>query len=39
MQDGKYGYIDHAGKVVIRPQFIWAEDFWGGLGTVYVCGQ
>jgi hypothetical protein len=39
VQDGKYGYIDHAGKVVIRPQFIWAEDFWRGLGTVYVCGQ
>jgi WG containing repeat len=39
VQDGKYGYIDHSGKVVIRPQFIWAEDFWRGLGTVYVCGQ
>jgi hypothetical protein len=39
VQDGKYGYIDHTGKVIIRPQFIWAEDFWRGLGTVYVCGR
>ena len=39
VQNGKYGYIDHAGKVVIRPQFIWADAFWRGLGTVYVCGQ
>src|SRR6266481_1445260 len=39
VQNGKYGYINHEGKVVIRPQFIWAEDFWQGLGTVYVCGR
>jgi hypothetical protein len=39
VQDGKYGYIDHAGKIIIRPQFIYAEDFWRGLGTVYVCGH
>jgi hypothetical protein len=39
VQNGKYGYIDHEGKIVIRPQFVWAEDFWRGLGTVYVCGR
>jgi hypothetical protein len=39
VQNGKYGYIDHVGKVIIRPQFIWADDFWRGLGTVYVCGR
>jgi WG containing repeat len=39
VQNGKYGYIDQAGKVVIPPQFEWAEDFWRGLGTVYVCGR
>jgi hypothetical protein len=39
VQDGKYGYIDHTGKIVIPSQFLWAEDFWKGLGTVYVCGQ
>src|SRR5437667_2016797 len=22
-----------------EPRFIWAEDFWRGLGTVYVCGR
>jgi hypothetical protein len=39
VQDGKYGYIDHTGKIIIRPQFVWAEDFWHGLGKVYVCGR
>jgi hypothetical protein len=39
VQDGKYGFIDHSGKVAIRPQFAWADDFWRGLGTVYVCGH
>ncbi len=39
VQNGKYGYINHEGKIVIRPQYIWAEDFWRGLGTVYVCGR
>jgi hypothetical protein len=39
VQDGKYGFIDHTGKIIIRPQFIWAEGFWRGLGTVYVCGH
>jgi len=39
VQDGKYGYIDHIGRIVIRPQFIWANDFWRGLATVYVCGH
>lgn len=39
VQNGKYGYIDHAGKVVIQPQFIWADEFWRGLGSVYVCGR
>ena len=35
----RYGYIDDEGKVIIRPQFVWAEDFWRGLGTAYVCGH
>lgn len=39
VQNDKYGYIDHTGKIVIPAQFIWAEDFWRGLGTVYVCGR
>ena len=39
VQHGKYGYIDHEGKIIIRTQFIWADDFWQGLGTVYVCGR
>ncbi len=39
VENGKYGYIDHKGHLLIRPQFVWAEDFWRGLGTVYVCGR
>jgi hypothetical protein len=39
VQGGKYGYIDHAGKIIIQPRYIWAEDFWRGLGTVYACGH
>jgi hypothetical protein len=39
VQDGKYGYIDHTGKIMIRPQFIYGESFWRGLGTIYVCGR
>lgn len=37
--NGKYGYIDHTGRVVIRPQFSWADDFWRGLGEIYACGH
>lgn len=39
VQNGKYGYIDHNGEMVIRPQFLWARDFVDGLGAVYVCGR
>jgi WG containing repeat len=39
VKSGKYGYIDHEGNVLIPPKFIWADDFWRGLGTVYVCGR
>jgi hypothetical protein len=39
VQHGKYGYIDHTGKIIIQPRYIWAEDFWSGLGTVYACGH
>ncbi len=39
VQDGKYGYIDHEGKILIRPQFVWADDFFQGMGTAYVCGR
>lgn len=32
-QDGKWGYIDTIGKVVIKPQFYWAEEFSEGLAA------
>lgn len=39
VKDGKYGYIDDQGNVIIQPQFIWADDFWHGLGVVFICGR
>ncbi|HEX5068888.1 MAG TPA: WG repeat-containing protein [Vicinamibacterales bacterium] len=39
VQDGRYGFIDHSGRIVIPPRFLWASGFWRGLATVYVCGR
>lgn len=39
VQNGKYGYIDHSGKMLIRPQFFWADNFSHGLARGYVCGR
>jgi hypothetical protein len=39
VKNGNYGYIDHDGKMVIKPQFIWANDFDMGHATVYICGR
>ena len=33
---GKYGYIDQTGKIIIYPQFDYAEDFSEGLAVVAV---
>jgi hypothetical protein len=33
VKDGKYGYIDHDGNMLIPPQYLWADDFMEGLGT------
>lgn len=30
-QNGKWGYIDSTGKIIIKPQFYWAEEFSEGL--------
>lgn len=34
--DGKYGYIDQKGIIVIEPQFDWADDFYEGFAQVCV---
>jgi WG repeat protein len=39
VQGGKYGFIDHRGRIAIPPQFEWADDFWRGQAPVYVCGR
>ena len=36
IENGKYGYIDQAGKVVIKPQFDLAKSFSEGLARVKV---
>jgi serine/threonine-protein kinase len=32
--DERWGYIDKAGRIVISPQFDYAESFFGGLARV-----
>src|SRR5882724_9906312 len=32
-QDGKWGYIDGTGKIAVKPQFAWAEEFSEGLAA------
>lgn len=32
-KDGKWGYIDKTGKIVIKPQFYWVEEFSEGLAA------
>ena len=39
VKDGKYGYIDHKGAMLISPQFWWGADFDHGFGAVYICGR
>jgi hypothetical protein len=39
VKNGRYGFIDHAGKVVIRPRFLWGDDFEDGIGNVFVCSR
>ena len=39
VQNGLYGYIDHSGRIVIPPQYLWAGDFSDGMATVYLCGR
>jgi hypothetical protein len=34
--DGKHGYIDTTGRIVIKPQFDAASHFWQGLALVEV---
>jgi len=36
LKDGKWGYIDTTGKVVIQPQFVKARFFREGLAAVMV---
>jgi len=38
-EDGKYGFIDKSGHVVIPPQFHYAGDFSEGLATISVPGS
>jgi len=37
--NGKYGFIDKTGKIVIPPQFQGVDDFSEGLAKIYVGGE
>ena len=37
--NGKYGYIDKSGRVVIQPQFFYADDFSDGLARISKNGK
>lgn len=39
VENGRYGYINHKGEIVIQPVFLWGTDFEDGFGAVYVCGS
>src|ERR1035437_7633800 len=39
IKNGKYGYINHQGKMVIKPRFEWGSDFIGGSANVFVCSR
>jgi hypothetical protein len=39
VQDQKIGYIDKTGKVVIKPQFDFAENFSEGFARVFLSGK
>lgn len=36
---GKWGYIDHAGRLVVKPQYLFADDFSEGLAGVEIDGN
>src|SRR5262245_6233806 len=38
-QNGRYGYIDNTGRVVVEPQFVFGSEFKGDFAQVYVCGR
>ena len=39
VRDGKYGYIDRAGSIVVPPRFAYAEDFLDGMARVKIDKQ
>jgi WG containing repeat len=39
VQNGKYGFIDHAGVVVIAPQYLWANGFCGRTVAIDAAGR
>ena len=34
--DGKWGYINQTGKIVIKPTYAWADDFHDGVAVVVI---
>ena len=38
-KDGKYGYINEKGEVVIQPKYEFANQFYDGLASVKIEGK
>ncbi len=38
-QNNKYGYIDSTGKIMIQPQFDFADDFVGDKARILINGE
>jgi hypothetical protein len=39
VKNGRYGFIDRSGTIVIAPAFVWANVFDEGMAAVYVCDK
>src|SRR5262245_42548212 len=37
--NGKYGFVDRYGNIVIQPRFLMASDFHDGLASVKIDGR
>ena len=39
VKNGRYGFIDQTGSIVLPPIYYWSEGFVHGLSRTYICGR
>lgn len=39
VKDGRYGFVDKHGNVVLAPIYYWANSFFDGVAETYICGK